>query len=222
MGNQLTKFINDLDGQEVKKQEAMDALEALKDACDANIKLHYMNVVSDAMDTKILPVHKVINKDYGTYCSYAKNSDKLPKELNSAIGYFVKGDVMEGLKTTITSTLNKLVSNISGSSTEVSSYAITAGPIGGVTRVDYYFYYYKFTSASLSDVSEDVLAYSCIISSVDIKDLTSNDVAVLVQTSYAKNAEESDVDYTKRLNGIRKTILEAMESAAGGDRRILG
>ena len=69
-------------------------------------------------------------------------------------------------------------------------------------------FYYKYTSKSLSEVTEDCLITSLVVSSVDTSGLNANDIRVLVQNNYsAKLANESEEDVTKRQQKIVDVLL---------------
>nr|POF19955.1 hypothetical protein CFP56_52204 [Quercus suber] len=59
-------------------------------------------------------------------------------------------------------------------------------------------FYYKYTSDSLTKVTEDCLIYSLIISSVEIGDLIDEDVRTIVQTTYSTPLPNEAPEDTKK------------------------
>jgi hypothetical protein len=88
--------------------------------------------------------------------------------------------------------------------------SLCLSPIG---RIDFYMYYYKYTSQALITVAEDCLVTSLVISSVDISDLDENDIRVIVQNNYSGQlAGETDDQSDERQQNIVKLITAAISS----------
>jgi hypothetical protein len=96
MGVAVSKFIEEVEGQDEKKKTANDALNALKVLCDVKAKAFFDEIVSDTASAgaKLLPVNKVTAKDHSTYCNFKKDAESTSNEINSAIGSFIKGEVV--------------------------------------------------------------------------------------------------------------------------------
>ena len=94
MGQAISSLINGLDNQEEKKKEAEDALNSLMTMAEDKATIHYANVINDALDAKLLPVHKVITKMQQINCGVSKSSDGLKTNIESSIKNFVKGEIV--------------------------------------------------------------------------------------------------------------------------------
>ena len=94
MGNTIGKVLADVDNQPENKKEAQDALNSLQVMGKDKATIHYQSVVSDAMDAKLLPVHKVITKMQMIQCGVSKNPDTLKQNIKSSISNFVKGEIV--------------------------------------------------------------------------------------------------------------------------------
>jgi hypothetical protein len=94
MGNAISSIFNSVDNQEEKKKEANDALNALMVMAEDKARLHYESVVNNALDAKLVPVHKVITKIKSINCGVSKNADGLKKNLGDTIGNFVHGQIV--------------------------------------------------------------------------------------------------------------------------------
>ncbi|ORY17164.1 hypothetical protein BCR34DRAFT_449133, partial [Clohesyomyces aquaticus] len=167
-----------------KKKEAQDALNALVVMAEDKAHIHYQSVINDALDAKLVPVHKVITKMQQINCGVSKDATGLKQNIEGSIKNFVKGQIVDGLVAIASQALDTLMGNVSGNRSEFTSYAITVGGLGGLNRIDFYMFYYKYTSKSLTAVTEDCLVTSLVISSVNVKDLEPNDIKVIIQNQY--------------------------------------
>jgi hypothetical protein len=94
MGNAISSIFNSVDNQDEKKKEANDALNALMVMAEDKARLHYESVVNNALDAKLVPVHKVITKIKSINCGVSKDAEGLKKNLGDTIGKFVHGQVV--------------------------------------------------------------------------------------------------------------------------------
>jgi hypothetical protein len=120
--------------------------------------------------------------------------------------------------------------NVTANKSEYTSYSITVGQLGGVGklqglslsvmiclqfttgRIDFYMFYYKYTSASLTQVTEDCLITSLVLSSVDPKELDANDINVILENNYsAKAPGETDEAVNKRLEKIKELVMKEIK-----------
>jgi hypothetical protein len=60
--------------------------------------------------------------------------------VSSVIGNFATGDFLKGITSTVELGLGALIGNMTASVAERKDYLVSVGPLGGVYRVDYYFY----------------------------------------------------------------------------------
>jgi hypothetical protein len=66
-------------------------------------------------------------------------------------------------------------------------------------------FYYKFTSKSLSEVTEDCLITSLVISSVDPRELNGNDIKVILENNYSAR---------ERLVKIKDLIMKEIKDSS--------
>jgi hypothetical protein len=112
---------------------------------------------------------------------------------------------------------------------EFADYFITVGQLGGIGklekffyfdmltffqgRIDFYMFYYKYTSKSLSEVTSDCLITSLVISSVDPGELNGNDVSVILENNYSAKAQgETDEMVKDRLEKIKELIMKEIKT----------
>jgi hypothetical protein len=94
MGNAISSIFKSVDNQDEKKKEANDALNALMVMAEDKARLHYESVINNALDAKLVPVHKVITRIKSINCGVSKNTEGLKKNLGDTIGNFVHGQVV--------------------------------------------------------------------------------------------------------------------------------
>ncbi|KAN0072623.1 hypothetical protein V8E54_009552 [Elaphomyces granulatus] len=216
MGQEISVVIDAVDAidhQEEKKKQAQDALNALVTVAKDKAIIHYQTVISNARDAKLLPIHHVVTTMQQTYCGISKNPAGLKQSIGNAVKNFVKGEIVDGLAAIASEALDTLMGSVISNSSEYSNYTITVGKLGGIGRIDFYMYYYKYTSQALITVAEDCLVTSLVISSVDISDLDENDIRVIVQNNYSGQlAGETDDQSNERQQNIVKLITAAISS----------
>jgi hypothetical protein len=213
MGQSVSAIIKSVDGQDEKKKEAQDALNALMTVAKDKEVIHYQKVITDALDAKLLPIHRVVTRMQKVYCGVSKDPSGLKSSIGDAVKNFVKGEIVDGLAAIASEALDTLMGSVAANSSEFSSYTITVGKLGGVGRIDFYMYYYKYTSQALTSVAEDCLVTSLVVSSVDVKDLDENDIRVIVQSNYSGKLEgETEEQSNARLQNIVKLITSAIKN----------
>ncbi|KAL1842721.1 hypothetical protein VTJ49DRAFT_4359 [Mycothermus thermophilus] len=228
IGAAISSFIDTVDQQDEKKKTANDALNSLMDLCDVKSKAFFDEIVSKTASegARLLPIDKVTAKDYQTYCNFSKGAESTAQEINNAIGSFVKGEILKGLTTTITSEIQRLIGSVSANKSERRGYVIAVGHLGGVYRVDYFLYYYKFTSQAITSVCQEVLLQCWAISSVDVKQLNANTLDVILQQGYTQEEGETEEAFYNRLKKLKKSVLDELSEnrlrAAVIERRIRG
>jgi isopentenyldiphosphate isomerase len=76
-------------------------------------------------------------------------------------------------------------------------------------------FYYKYTSKSLSEVTEDCLITSLVLSSVDPRDLKENDVDVILENNYSARAPgETDEVVNARLVKIKELVMKEIKDSS--------
>jgi hypothetical protein len=76
-------------------------------------------------------------------------------------------------------------------------------------------FYYKFTSKSLSEVTEDCLITSLVISSVDPRELNGNDIKVILENNYSARAPgETNEVVNERLVKIKDLIMKEIKDSS--------
>jgi hypothetical protein len=97
MGNSVSSVIKSVDSQEEKEKEANDALNVLMCMAEDKEKLHYASIVNNALDAKVVPVHKVITKVKSINCGVSKDTEALKKSLGAIIGNAVHGQIVSSM-----------------------------------------------------------------------------------------------------------------------------
>jgi hypothetical protein len=76
-------------------------------------------------------------------------------------------------------------------------------------------FYYKYTSKSLSEVTEDCLITSLVISSVDPRELNGNDINVILENNYSARAPgETEEVVDGRLVKIKELVMKEIKNSS--------
>jgi hypothetical protein len=139
---------------------------------------------------------------------------------------------MQGLTTTISTAINKLIGAVAANMSEKRGYAIAVGQLGGVCkffrpyemraegelteasldRVDYLLYYYKFTSKAITSVCEEMLLQCWVISSVNVDQLNTNTLNVILQQGYSPEKGETEVRFLQRLEKMKSQVIAELDN----------
>jgi hypothetical protein len=197
MGQTISSIIGD-----PKKDEetAKDALNSLMELAKAKSIIFNEQILASKSNNMEIPINKILIKDYTIKASVSSDSKNLADSVKSTIGNFANGDFVDGITDVLKVGLNALFGNFSGSTSEKQLYLISVGPLGGIFRIDYYMYSYRFQSKTLRDYASNVVTVSYVVSSVETKDLDLNTLIDIVQICY------SGIDVEKQ-----KTILEMLK-----------
>lgn len=94
MGQSVSAIVKGLDGQDEKKKEAQDALNAMVTIAKDKQMIHSQSVFSNAIDAKLLPIHYVVTKIQQINCGVSKNTDGLKTSIADSVKNFVKGEIV--------------------------------------------------------------------------------------------------------------------------------
>lgn len=83
-------------------------------------------------------------------------------------------------------------------------------------RIDYFLFYYRFSSSSLSTMVEDCLVTSAVFSSVVMDDLNEDELLATVHNEYAVGLDGETCEQVKerqeKINGIFEKVFEDFKS----------
>jgi len=78
--------------------------------------------------------------------------------------------------------------------------------------VDYLLYYYKYNSKAITEVCEEMLLQCWVISSVNVDQLNTNTLNVILQQSYSPKKDEPEDDFNKRLEGLKTQVIRELDA----------
>ncbi|EON68563.1 hypothetical protein W97_07821 [Coniosporium apollinis CBS 100218] len=200
--------------------EAQDELIGLMIMARDQGRLHYEKVVHNAArDADFLPVQQVNGStsrlDYGV----GKDASGFEQIVRDVVKSFVKDDIIDVITTVVQDHFEDLMDlpvNKPGSIIKSSQYAITVDRLGRIGRIDYFLFYYRFRSSSLSTKVEDCLVTSAVFSSVVMDDLNEDELLATVHNEYAMGLEGETCEQIKerqeKINGIFEKVFEDFKS----------
>lgn len=181
MGGTISSFI---DHSASDKEAAKDAMNSLKKLADTKKDKFDLGLYELAQNLQEIPIDKKVEAYSLNQISVEKNMDKVGEGINNALGSFVHGNFLSGFETLITNGLKLLFSNYSENESELRRFLIFVGKHGGIHRLDYELYSYRFESDSLTKYTETVTLVTFVHSSVDPKKLDVGTVRVLLENMY--------------------------------------
>ena len=116
----------------------MDMASLQHDVFDAKFRAQ-----ANGADRMLVPADKIVYTTQSIYACKEADATATKKAVSGIIGNFASGDFLEGITSTISTGLDLLLGSYSGSKSERTDYLISVGPLGGVYRLDYFFYAYR-------------------------------------------------------------------------------
>lgn len=215
MGQAISSIFGDPKKDE---QTAKDALNSLIELAKAKSVIFDEQILANASNILEIPIDKILIKDYVIQASVSSDAQNLAGAVKNTIGNFANGDFVDGITDILKVGLNALFGNYSGSISEKQLYLISVGPLGGIFRIDYYMYSYKFQSETLSKYASNVVTVCYVVSSVKVENLDKNTLRDIVQICYA------GVDINKQQNMyeiLEKEIIENQDPKPNDKLKII-
>ncbi|KAJ9657963.1 hypothetical protein H2201_007970 [Coniosporium apollinis] len=189
MARQNGRFEQPFDSLDENDKEAQDELNALMVMARDQGRLHYENVVHNTHDADFLPVQQVngstLRLDYGV----GKDASGLEQIIREVVKSSVNDEIqIDGIAAVVQEHLETHMGLPAGSPrsiTTLSKYAITVDRLGRIGRIDYFLFYYRFSSSFLSTMIEDCLVTSAVFSSVVMDDLDEDKLLATVHNEYS-------------------------------------
>lgn len=212
MGSSVSRVVEDAKKKsEAEETKAKDVLNMLQQIGEDKKSLFY-NEVKEKIDKEI-PIDKIIKYDYMIRCSASQNADDLKKGLTDVVKSFASGNWISGLTGTISLGIDAVFSGFSGNSSEKRDTTVVLGPLGGITKIDYYFYAYQIQTVGLVSGCQSVLVVAYCISSVKASDVDLDTILVLAEANLARANPPLKVDVMKdTINEFKERLKEEQKS----------
>lgn len=107
------------------------------------------------------------------------------KQVTDISGKFSDKKFADAIGSTISVVTDIIFGRESGSAEEYRGYFILVGLTGAIMRIDYLVYLKSVSAKGLISLAQNFYLCSYMISSVDVKNLTFNDIASAVELCYA-------------------------------------
>ncbi|KAI0554289.1 hypothetical protein F4679DRAFT_527813 [Xylaria curta] len=206
MGQSPSSLIQSFQNDAEKEKKANDSLQALMEMAKLQQDKFYITVQANMNSQKLVPIDVIIRQENILQATSSTEIKGVKDIINRTFAAFAAGDVADGVATIVQTGLDLLVGSYSGNVSSRDSYVITAGNLGGITRIDMHFFAYQFTSSQLTDICKQVVSVSIVVSSVDSSKLSNSTLRNIVQIVYGDLPTEGQT-----------RILDQLETAAKND-----
>ncbi|KAI0184268.1 hypothetical protein EV127DRAFT_505388 [Xylaria flabelliformis] len=160
--------------------DALNSLEAL-----ALTKMDdFYHTTEDQTDSLLLPINKITGKFSFMQAKASTDSATLQKQISGLISDLAGGAWADAISAAATDIIQDLLGSSSASVQERSSYMINVNPLGGVERLDAYYFAYAFTSQQLLTNAQNVVAACVVKSSVKTDNIDDNTLRVIVNDAF--------------------------------------
>ncbi len=147
---------------------------------------------------KEIPIDKIIEANYMIRCFASQTPDDLKKGIEDVAKSFASGDWVSGLVGTISLGIDAVLSGFQGSTSEKRLQTVTLGPLGGITKIDYYFYAYQISTKGLVGNSESLLVCAYTVSSVKPSEIDYDTVKVLAEKCLLSSVPKLSIEEMKK------------------------
>ncbi|GAB4815262.1 hypothetical protein N2152v2_002308 [Parachlorella kessleri] len=216
MGGVVSSIVDGLDDAAGKRQTALDATNSLVELAESQHEIYREKILNDAKATaeKLVPIDTILNSTYDVRAKVSSDAEDLGDDIGQVVSQFASGEFLQGIKTIVGRGLKVLMGSYSGSIAKKENYLVSVGPLGGVFRIDYFLYSYRFQSEQLKKDVDNVLLYSIVVSSVDLKALNRNTINVILQSKYG-DLVGPDGKAAVNLQEMREMIWKEVQLAKG-------
>jgi hypothetical protein len=167
-----------------KDEDLKETLELMMKMAEQKRQLFHDSILTSGVNTKVIPIKLVLNTYSDIQGNVSQDAKGISDGISEAIGSFVHGDIMSGLKTVLSKVVTAIVSDTTIGETIKTSYVIVLTKHGSIVRVDYELYKYKFRTESLVKLTESVLMITYSLSSVDLRVVDADTLVALIDTQY--------------------------------------
>lgn len=187
-------------------------LDRMMDMANMQKENFRMTVKSDDDETKI-PIHKVVSDHSVVHCKVAKDSKEIEKFVNELAKDVASGSFLKGITHTLEFGIKAVIGNSSGSKSEYTTSTVLVGRLGGICRLDYHLFSYHFESSTAIKAMQNLLCVTVILSSVKLdKDLTPNDLKVILENSYPGLSMEHLLEMENKMKKTYNAINQGPSS----------
>ncbi|MCJ1361730.1 hypothetical protein MMC16_000830 [Acarospora aff. strigata] len=134
-----------------------------------------------------IPIKKLLN--HYKYIHYAASEEEkigstIKACAEASVKDFSEGSIVDGLANLAASAITRLLDSPKGTRQMESKYALSVDPLGGILRLDIFFFVYNFESASLVASARSVVAACVVQSAVDTNDIDDVTLRLLVNICF--------------------------------------
>lgn len=189
MGQMISQVKDQIKDPEAKAK-ADDMLNAVFALARTELDLFYAKITNGNYDTKLIEIEKVLLKEDFIYAVTTEKPATVTDTIKTVGSDFATGHTAEGVGKIIDKAFSTILGETKASKQTKDTYAITAGDLGNVNRLDVMVFQYNFSSKSLIENTTAVKACLVVKSVAKIDDLTDNGLRGIVDQTYASSKKE--------------------------------
>lgn len=154
-------FAEAADRDAIKHEE--EAVEVASQWAQEKLENFLLEVENSGNDHKMLKISYIISRRTSIDVFSGKSND-LGDFVATIISKIADGKVMEGITSLAGTVINKIFGSASGSAQTERFYEVTFDELGGLNRLDGFFFCYRFATSGLTNFSKAVIG-TCIVRS---------------------------------------------------------
>jgi len=166
------------------ERDAKETLDRLEEMAHDRIDLFYDKIGHDDRDKKLIPIDKVLNKFTYIGVSVEEDGGIWVQEVDKAVNQFAFGPIAQGLSLLATNNITRMLTSNAGQRQIVEGYTISIDWLGGISRLDYYFFVYTFCSSELVRKRTSLIAACVVESSAVVKGMDDNTLRVIIARAF--------------------------------------
>jgi len=199
--------IKQIDGAKEKEAAVKEALENMRQMAQDQLEMFNQEIRNKDHDIHLIPISKILNSFEYIQCTTSQ-TDNIGPAIKDAVSDFSHGPVADGLANLAASIIGKLLGESSGARQLKKTYAISIDPLGGISRLDTFFFVYNFSSEGLIKTAKSVVACCIVKSSADVTQVDDNTLRVLVNQCF----ETSELELRKAIYGeLREALFNSKD-----------
>ncbi|MCJ1412367.1 hypothetical protein MMC19_006461 [Ptychographa xylographoides] len=198
--------VKQIDGAKEKEGEVKEALENMRQMAQDQLEMFSARIRNKDHDAHLIPISKILNIfEYIQCTTFSKNN--IRPAIKEAVSDFSHGPVADGLANLALSIIGRLLGESSIIEADSGS-AISIDPLGGISRLDTFFFVYNFSSEGLIKTAKSVVACCIVMSSADVSQVDDKTLRVSIDQCF----ETSELELRKAIYGeLRKALSNSKD-----------
>ena len=182
--------------ENMQAESAKEKLAMLEKMAHAQLASKVNTILHGSSDDEEIHKGKVVAKYQQIYC----DASSKPGQVDSAIGDFFEGDLLDGAKKLVLAGVDELLGNTSVGENEAEDMLIL-WESNALLRVDVYYWKWNFSSKGVIDVAQNIFAMYCVKRVINPSEVDPNVLVWAITRMCLKKGMENDeaLDYIEKI-----------------------